>query len=362
MKQNTEAAIETREPPADRELVTRGRAKLFVLLAATLVCFYFVYRLTAPFLPAIVWAVAAAVITKPVMRWLERIVPWPTLRAGFGVMLVAVVLVIPAAWLAYVAAGEVGKATERWNQFQSQALDRIPGFSRLRTWATDNLDLAASSQQVAEQVSQRALRIVQGSVYTLLQTLLMLFVLFYLYRDEPKVLAAVEKFSPLSLIETRQMLTRLSDTIRATILGTVFVSIIQGVLGGLIFWILGLPAPVFWGVVMGLLAVVPYLGAFVVWAPAAAFLAVEGSFGKALVLTAWGTIVVGLVDNLVYPMLVGNRLRQHTVIAFFAIIGGLTVFGATGIVLGPVLVSLTLFLLETWRRRTRVPQVGHYEI
>ena len=103
---------------------------------------------------------------------------------------------------------------------------------------------------------------------------------------------------------------------------------------------------------MGLLAVVPYLGAFVVWAPAAVFLAMQGDWGKALLLTAWGTIVVGLIDNLIYPILVGNRLRQHTVLAFLAIVGGIALFGATGIILGPVMVSITQAVLEIWRRRT----------
>jgi predicted PurR-regulated permease PerM len=103
---------------------------------------------------------------------------------------------------------------------------------------------------------------------------------------------------------------------------------------------------------MAALAIIPYLGAFAVWAPAAAILFAQDQWFKALVLVAWGTIVIGLIDNLIYPMLVGNRLRQHTVITFLAIVGGISVFGASGIVLGPVVVTLTFFLLETWRRRT----------
>jgi predicted PurR-regulated permease PerM len=113
-----------------------------------------------------------------------------------------------------------------------------------------------------------------------------------------------------------------------------------------------------WGTAMAFLAIIPYLGAFIIWSPAAAFLAIQGEWWKALILVAWGTIVIGLIDNLLYPILVGGRLGQHTVIAFLAIIGGITVFGACGLVLGPVVVSLTLFLLETWRRRTRSGQAA----
>jgi predicted PurR-regulated permease PerM len=103
---------------------------------------------------------------------------------------------------------------------------------------------------------------------------------------------------------------------------------------------------------MAIMAVIPYLGAFVIWAPAAIYLAAQGEWGKAAMMTAWGTIIVGLIDNLLYPILVGKRLRQHTLVAFFAIIGGLTVFGASGLVLGPVIVTTTAALIDVWWRRT----------
>ena len=142
---------------------------------------------------------------------------------------------------------------------------------------------------------------------------------------------------------------RVGDTIYATIYGTLAVAAVQGLLGGLMFWWLGLPAPLLWGVVMALLAVVPVLGAFVVWIPAALFLAMEGSWGKALILAVWG-VVVGGIDNLLRPVLVGKRLKLHTILAFISI-GGLIVFGASGLILGPVALTITIVLLETWRNR-----------
>ena len=148
-----------------------------------------------------------------------------------------------------------------------------------------------------------------------------------------------------------QLFANVSDTVHATLYGTITVAIVQGALGGLMFWWLGLPAPLLWGVVMGLLAVVPVLGAFVIWIPAAIFLVLEGSGAKALLLTLWGVIVVGGIDNLLYPMLVGKRLRMHTVPAFIAIVGGLIVFGPSGLILGPVIVTVTRLLLHIWRAR-----------
>lgn len=109
---------------------------------------------------------------------------------------------------------------------------------------------------------------------------------------------------------------------------------------------------------MALLAVVPVLGAFVVWIPTALFLALEGSWGKALILTLWGMIVVGGIDNLLRPILVGNRLKLHTILAFMSVVGGLILFGPAGLILGPVALTVTTVLLEIWRSRTAPQAVG----
>lgn len=129
-----------------------------------------------------------------------------------------------------------------------------------------------------------------------------------------------------------RLFERVSNTIHATVYGTLESAAAQGLLGGLMFWWLGLSAPLLWGVVMALLAIVPVLGAFVVWVPAALVLALEGSWGKALILVLWGMLVVGTIDNLLRPILVGKRLEQHTVLAFISVVGGLLLFGPAGLI------------------------------
>jgi predicted PurR-regulated permease PerM len=114
------------------------------------------------------------------------------------------------------------------------------------------------------------------------------------------------------------------------------------------------------GTAMALMAMVLCVGTFVVWAPMAAFLALNGDWVRALILAGCGVYVIAVIDNLIYPMLVGNRLRQHTVITFLAIVGGIALFGGTGIILGPVVVSLTFFLLEVWRTRTAAGHPAEY--
>jgi predicted PurR-regulated permease PerM len=328
-----------------------------VVAAATFVCLYLCYLLARPFLPALVWAITGAVITRPLVRPIEKRIPSATWRAALAVAATTIVVFGPVLAIVYFAAIEISQAVGSWQPSEilarwQEVLDRYPRLSAAWQQLSENVDLARALEQFTAGVQQSAAAIATGFIYTLVQTLLALFILFYLYRDQDRVLAAAKELSPLTTPETERLLTRLGDTIHATIYGTVVVAMVQGAIGGFMFWLLGLPGPLLWGTVMTLLAIVPYLGAFVVWFPAALFLFSQGEWIRGGLLSIWGILAVGLIDNLLYPILVGSRLKQHTVIAFLAIVGGITVFGASGIVLGPVIVTLTFFLLETWRRRT----------
>jgi predicted PurR-regulated permease PerM len=127
------------------------------------------------------------------------------------------------------------------------------------------------------------------------------------------------------------------------------IAVIQGVLGGLAFWVLGLPSPLLWGVVMIFLSMIPMAGAFIVWVPAAIYLAITGHWVSALILTVWGALVIGSIDNFLRPKLVGEKTRLHELLVFFSVLGGLQVFGVIGLVLGPVIVAITIALLDVLR-------------
>jgi predicted PurR-regulated permease PerM len=178
---------------------------------------------------------------------------------------------------------------------------------------------------------------------------LTLFIVFFLLRDSTFFLQGLKVLLPFSKDETERLLVRIHDTIHAALFGTLAVSAIQGMLGALLLFWLQLPAAIVWGVIMALLAVMPYLGAFVIWIPLAIFLALQGSWDKALVTTAWGTIVIGLSDNLLYPYLVGRRLHYHSLVVFFFLLGGVLVFGPAGIVLGPISLAIAAEVLSRAR-------------
>jgi predicted PurR-regulated permease PerM len=341
----------------DEGWLTRERALALVLVIATGIACFLCYLLARPFLPTLAWALALAVIARPVHDWIAARVRHPGLAAGLAVAFVAVLLIAPASFVLQQLTSE---AAGRVEQLQAEAengrwqatLEQYPRLAPALRWARENLNVEREVQRSVTRLTDDVTSLVKGSVWGVVQLLLTLFALFFFLRDRRAVLGLVRSLVPLSETETSDVFRRVADTIHATVFGTLFVAVIQGTLGGLMFWWLGLPVPILWGTVMALLAVVPWLGAFVVWVPAAAYLALSGDIGKAVLLTAWGTIVVGLIDNLLYPLVVGHRLRLHTLAVFIAIVGGLMVFGASGVILGPVILAITLALVEIWRRRT----------
>lgn len=344
--------------PVNREgWWTRDHALIVVLVAATALLLFFCWQLVHPFMTPIAWALALAVVARPLHGWIARRVKQPGIAAGAAVFLIAVALVALASFVGHsilkeAAAGaqtiQAGLETGQWRA-QLAANPRLVG---ALTALEQQANLTGQLHGVAGEIGKRVSQLVTGSAWVIVQLMLTLFVLFYFFRDQRMALGALRSFVPLSERETDEVFTRVADTIHATIFGTLVVASVQGALGGLMFWWLGLPAPILWGVVMALLAIVPVLGAFVVWMPAAIFLAASGQWGKAAILTVWGGVIVALIDNLLYPILVGKRLRLHTVPVFFAIVGGLAIFGAAGVILGPVILALTDAILEIWRRRT----------
>ena len=350
-------AEHTSTPSADDGWFSRERVLALTLIAATAIVFYLCYLIISPFLSALAWALALAVLTYPLYTWIARRIKRPNIAAAMSVLIVTLVIVGPSALVAQRLGSQIAAAVNYITETDHAArwrimIERHPSLAPAVSWIEQHVDIDREARQVADAITSRIPSFLTGSARALAELLITLFVLFYLFRDKQRVLNAVRHVLPLSDTEAQQMFSRISDTIYATIYGTVVVALVQGILGGLMFWWLGLPAPMLWGAVMALLAIVPVLGAFVVWVPAAIFLALEGNWGKALILTAWGGIVIAVIDNLLYPILVGKRLRLHTVPVFIAIIGGLTVFGAVGIILGPVVFAVTLGLIAVWRRRT----------
>jgi predicted PurR-regulated permease PerM len=352
----------TPTPQHDDAWLTRERILLIVLAFVTIAVCVLGFQLVEPFIPAITWAMVLAVMASPMHEALVRRLRRPWLAASIAVVVVTIVVALPAAFVVrQVAAEALDSAAEMRTLFDGDrwrtTLDRFPRLAPLRDWVEDQVDLRAEFRHASETVVKAIRGFVARSPQFVLGTFVTLFLLFYALRDKRRLLATLRGFVPLAPPETDKVIEKVRHAIRAIVYGTLVVAAVQGILGGLMFWWLGLPAPLLWGTVMALVAVLPVLGAAIVWLPVAVYLAAEGDWQRATALGLWGAIVVSMIDNVLYPILVKNEIRLHTVPVFISVLGGLAVFGVTGVVLGPLVLVVALTLLEIWRRRMAAGEV-----
>jgi predicted PurR-regulated permease PerM len=214
------------------------------------------------------------------------------------------------------------------------------------------VDVEGRARELLDRMVGSSLVVVKGAGEIAIQSLVAVFLIFFLLRDRHHLMAEAKKFIPLAGDAADRVMKRAADAIHATVYGTVVTAVLQGATGGLLFWLLDLPAPVLWAVVMTVLGILPVVGAFLVWAPAAVYLASEGRWGAAVGLAAWGLIMAGPVCNWLYAKLAGDRMRLHAVPTLLAFIGGLAVFGVSGMILGPCILAVTVALVSMWRHRT----------
>ncbi|MDH3673154.1 MAG: AI-2E family transporter [Gammaproteobacteria bacterium] len=303
----------------------------------------------------IFWAAVIGILFRPVQTWLDgRLGGRASLAAVLTVILIFFTVLVPAMFLASAVAAEAAAVYAR---VQSGELDvgalvrwlqgLLPQASE---WAArigvDLNELPAKLSAVAVKGSQfiasLALSAGQNVARFIVMFFLMLYLLFFVLRDGEQILLHIHKAMPLPDVQERRLFQKFAEVSRATIKGTMIVGLVQGFLGGMIFAILGIEGFVFWGVVMVLLSVLPAVGAGLIWLPAAIFLIIGGDWIKGLILIAYGVLVIGLVDNLLRPILVGRDTKMPDYLILLSTLGGLTLVGITGFVLGPVIAALFL--------------------
>ena len=341
----------------DQGWFSRARVLAVALGMATLLALYVCFLMINPFIPALVFALALAVATHKPHQWLLQRVKNNGLAAALTLLLVALIIIAPLTLLGTLLVQQlVANLRElqdaaAWTQWR-EAIYRQPMVGDALRWVESTFDLPGQLAGIAKNVAARAGQLFAGSVNVITQLVIRLFVLFFLYRDRQQALGAIRRLVPLSDEEANRMFSRVRDTILATVNGSLTVALVQSVLAGVMYTILGVPAAILWGAATFIAALIPVFGTFMIWGPIAGYLMLIGSWVKALVLIGWGMLAIGTIDNILYPYLVGDRLRLHTVPTFFAILGGIGQFGPSGLILGPVALAITIGLLQVWSSRT----------
>lgn len=329
--------VEVREPH-------EGTLRSVFLIGLTLGFIYLCWKLVAPFLAAFVWALALAIACAPLRIRLVAHLQ----KFWVSVLLVAFVAIVIAVPLTFV----LRQLFQELLKPQSNLRDSFDTHvSPILAWADRQFDLTQLAQQAAAAAAGWIAPVLAHSAGAISQTGVTLLALFFFLRDQDEILATLRRLVPLSPEETDMLMVRIGSAVRSTVHGRLFVGLLQGTLGGIAFALLGLPAPVLWALIMSILSIMPMLGAFIVWVPMSILLVVGGHWIRAVILVAWGVLVIHPVDNLLYPVLVGARLGLHPLVLFIAFVGGVLVFGPAGLILGPCIIAGAAGLLELWEAR-----------
>ena len=339
---------------------TRFRAIGLALLAA--IGIFLCYRLAQPCVPSLVWAGALASVFMPMHRWIEARVKRANLAAAFSLAIIALLVVVPTTWFAQKIAEQASAIPER---IQGQITagkwhlraEQHPRMAHLVAWLEKQVSSPENASMAATWLKTMLSRLAKESAIAAVQVSLTLYFLFYFLRDRVRVLKAIRSFMPLSEGETDTLFCRVDDTIHAILRGMLALSVLQGLLGGLMFWWLGVPVPWFWALVAAIFAFVPVVDTFVLWLPAAVYLVLEGRLGEALIVAGLGSLLVRGIENFLYPVMVKDRLKVPSVTIFISLVGGLLLFGWSGLVLGPVILTMTSALVKICADRFGEPRL-----
>jgi predicted PurR-regulated permease PerM len=326
--------------------------QVFFLALLVLVTLAF-YDLVDDFFRAIFWAAILALMFRPVHQWLVKVMPnWPALNALLTTLAIVVAVLIPVSFVAIAVAQEaanLARDIETGNIDTESTLlwleQRIPFLPTIIERFQIDLariqeGLSAAAIAAGRWVAGNAVTIGQNALQFFLRLFVMLYLLFFFIKDGKSIMLAVARVLPLDMELQQNLKSRFANVARATLKGTFLISAIQGLIGGISFWALDIRAPILWGVVMAVFALIPAVGPAIVWLPAAIILLASGEVAKGLILIGIGAVVIGLVDNLLRPVLVGRDARLPDYIILLTTLGGITVFGLSGVLIGPIIAAL----------------------
>jgi predicted PurR-regulated permease PerM len=328
-----------------------------ILLAAAAIVAYLCLLILLPFLNVLAWSSVLAIAFYPVHSQLALKIGRPSLSAFLSSMLVVFVIIIPLLFLSGLAVDQFLTLRNYLQEYFKEGFDvsAIGPLRRVYEWIGTRLGLDA--RQVMAWLSQNASEVgrvtatysltlaanLSGLVVSFIFTI---FAVYLMLRDGDRLVQRIPDLLPFERARSEEMLLRIRDVIYASVYGVLVIAGIQGGLTAFMFALLGIPSAALWGMVTMITSVLPLVGSAAVWVPGVVYLLLKGEWPSAIVLLAWGGVVIGMVDNFLRPRLVGGRVGLSELTIFFALLGGLQVFGLLGIVLGPVLFAIAASMVE----------------
>jgi len=320
--------------------------------------------LLLPYFSAILWAVILAILFNPLQQRLTELFRGQRSLAAVASVLVCIcVVLIPAILIITSLSVE---AASLYRQVRDSDYTLADALAQLQTMLPDFANNALAGMNLSnleeirdsimsvlstasQTIASGAVGVGQSTLQFVIGLAIMLYLLFFLFRDSKPLTSMIRDAIPLDQHRTDEIAVKFVSVVKATVRGNLLIAVIQGGLGGLTFWALGIDAPLLWGVVMAVLSLLPAVGAILVWAPFSVYLGLNGEMTKAVILALVGALVISMIDNLLRPLLVGRETRMPDYVVLISTLGGLSLFGVNGFVLGPMVAAL---FIAVWSQFT----------
>ena len=321
------------------------------------------FSLIGDYLLACFWAVLLALLFQPLyLKFKIRLKQNANLAAGATLIVIILLVVLPVLGLGTLAVRESVSFFKAIESGEINLLDKVEYWQNqvpiVKDWLQSfgvNIEESkskfwASTLEVGRNLAFGALGITQNMFAFLIQFFVMLYTLFFFLKDGQKLVVALVRILPLGDKQEWELIRRFASVARATVKGSLMVATVQGALGGLLFWAVGIPGAIIWAIIMTILSLLP-VGSGLIWGPVAIFLMFQGDFMRGIIILLVGTFVIGLVDNLLRPILVGRDTKMPDYLILLSTLGGLTWFGLSGFVIGPIIAA---FFITCWQMLSEV--------
>jgi predicted PurR-regulated permease PerM len=351
--------------PPSTNATTSDRVTTVLSYGVLLLLIYLVFRIYEPFLTALGWAAILVIFFYPMHgRFARRLSP--TRAAVLSTLAVTFLLIVPAILVASLFVREAVSISRGVQH--SIVEEHAPVIAKSWSWIAHHLPgmnpnadvFGMLEQQIEKQagfLAERIGTILRNIAAFVFDLFVMIFAMFYFFRDAGQIMRGVRSILPFDPEHRDTMIVQARELISASVMTSLIVAAIQGALGGLGFAIVGLPAPVFWGVAMAFFSLVPVVGSSLIFVPATLWLGLSGHWGRAIVLLAICAGVSTVVDNVVRPLLLGGRTELSGLVIFISVVGGVGLFGMLGLVLGPILVAMAAGVLAVYMEKAESPQI-----
>lgn len=341
---------------------SKMRNFLFIaLLTVVTVAFLWIIQ---TFAYPIFWAAIIAGMFYPIYQFFNRKLKVPNLGTAITMMIVLAIIVVP---LILIGTLVVSQSIDMYNSLSQNSGTIKTGIDTAVEWIRNNpltaqlnIDQTAITQKFTELAQNltsfllnSAKDFTQNSVVFLIMLFITFYSLFFFIRDGEKLLKKLMHLCPLGDEQEKMLYNKFTSTTRATIKGSLIIGLIQGTLGGLMFWVAGINGAIIWGLLMVLLASVPGIGPYFVWLPAAIVMIIMGHTWTGIGMILFGALVIGTIDNILRPMLVGKDSQMHPLLVLLSTLGGIAVFGISGFIIGPIIASLMLAFWEMYESHYR---------